>query len=263
MRIASPRRIHNSTRIAYYTTATTPYLPHLPLYPSTRLPPAQQQPIRHWPQFPTMGNQSSRPTLTAQDKAIFQLKKQRDALKQYQKKLYVVIEKQTEGARAALREGKPEKAKLYLKLKKQQQSVVNATYEQLANLEGLIGTIEFKLIEKDVLDGLTQGNKVLKRLNAEMSIDKIDKVMDDIEDEVMRVDEISELLGNKLSDSQELEVDEELQALESEVIGKKDAIAAMPELPPAQKVPNMPRIPNSVPVEERETEELLNAPLAA
>lgn len=220
-----------------------------------------------------MGAQSSKPTLTSQDKAIFQLKRQRDSLKQYQKRIYGVIEKQTEAAKAALRDGKPEKAKLYLKLKKQQQSVVNSTYEQLANLEGLIGTIEFKLIEKDVINGLTEGNKVLKKLNAEMSIEKIDRVMDDIEEEVVRVDEISDLLGNKLSDVQELEVDEELQALESEVLGKhkvsevadKTSIPKLPELPDTQKVPEMPKVPQSKPVEGEKAEnyqEALNGPLA-
>lgn len=192
-----------------------------------------------------MGAQSSKTTLTAQDKAIFQLKKQRDSLKQYQKKLYVVIDKQNEGARAALREGKPEKAKLFLKLKKQQQGVVNSTYEQLANLEGLIGTIEFKLIEKDVLNGLTEGNNVLKKLNAEMSIEKIDKVMDDIEDEVLRVDEISDLLGSKLSLIEELEVDEELKALESDVMGTKVSVPELPDVPTMEKVPEMPQVPLS------------------
>lgn len=208
-----------------------------------------------------MGAQGSKPTVTQQDKAIFQLKRQRDTLKQYQKKLYIVIEKQTEGARSALREGKPEKAKLYLKLKKQQQSTVNSTYEQLANLEGLIGTIEFKLIEKDVLNGLTEGNKVLKRLNSEMSIEKIDKVMDEIEEEVVRVDEISGLLGSKLSQLEELEVDDELQALENEVLGKKESLPELPELPSNQKIndseeiSNLPKVPNTVPVEKEKVTE--------
>ncbi|WPK24430.1 hypothetical protein PUMCH_001704 [Australozyma saopauloensis] len=188
-----------------------------------------------------MGNTNSKDTLTAQDKAIFQLKKQRDALKQYQKKIYLVIDKQTDAAKEALRDGKPEKAKLYLKLKKQQQTVVNSTYEQLANLEQLIGTIEFKLIEKDVVNGLSEGNKVLKMLNSEMSIEKIDKVMEDIEEEVVRVDEISELLGGRLSDLQELELDDELQALENEVSGKV----------PIEKVPTMPQVPNTEPVDDK------------
>lgn len=216
-----------------------------------------------------MGNQSSKSTLTAQDKAIFQLKRQRDSLKQYQKKLHLVIDKQMEGARAALRESKPEKAKIYLKLKKQQQTVVGSTYEQLAKLEGLIGTIEFKLIEKDVYNGLMEGNKVLKKLNAELSVDKIDKVMDDIEGEVLRTDEIADLLGSKLSLVEELEVDGELRALELEVLGAKGPeLPHLPELP-NQMVQEMPYAPikpvneqpNKKP-KESESEEL-NTSLAA
>ena len=46
-----------------------------------------------------MGQQPSTPKITAQDRAIFQLKQQRDKLKQYQKRLNTIIEKQTELAK--------------------------------------------------------------------------------------------------------------------------------------------------------------------
>lgn len=169
-----------------------------------------------------MGQQTSQPKITAQDKAIFQLKRQRDNLKQYQRKLNVVIDRQTRLAKQAIKDGKPDKAKVYLRLKKQQQSVISTTYDQLGNLENLIGTIEFKLIEKDVVYGLSQGNEVLKRLNNEMSVEKIDKVLDDLEDEKLKVDEVSDLLGSGLSNSQETEVEDELEALERELLGKKE-----------------------------------------
>lgn len=76
-----------------------------------------------------MGQQTSQPKITPQDRAIYQLKRQRDALKQYQKKLTVTIERETELARQALRDGKPDKAKFYLRLKKRQQSVIESTYD--------------------------------------------------------------------------------------------------------------------------------------
>lgn len=164
-----------------------------------------------------MGQQTSQPKITPQDRAIYQLKRQRDALKQYQKKLTVTIERETELARQALRDGKPDKAKFYLRLKKRQQSVIESTYDQLGNLEGLIGTIEFKLIEKDVLYGLEQGNRVLKTLNSEMSVEKIDRVLDDLEEERLRVDEVSDMLGLGLSNLEEHEVDEEMARLEREM----------------------------------------------
>lgn len=208
-----------------------------------------------------MGNQPSQPKITAQDKAIYQLKRQRDSLKQYQRKLNVVIDKQTQFARQAITDGKPDKAKMYLRLKKQQQSLVNSTYDQLGNLEGLIGTIEFKLIEKDVLYGLQQGNEVLKKLNSEMSVEKIDKVMDDLEDERIKVDEVSDMLGAGLTNLEEQEVDEELQQLEDEVLGREPAMPDVPtrvepELPdvPTRIEPELPSVPQAAPHEQEPQE---------
>lgn len=187
-----------------------------------------------------MGNQPSQPKITAQDRAIFQLKQQRDKLKQYQRKLNVTIDRQKNLAREALNNKKPERAKFYLRAKKQQESIITKTYEQLDNLETLIGSIEFKLIEKDVLYGLQQGNQVLNKLNSEMSVDKIDKLLDDLEDEKLKVDEVSELLGtgSALTNSEELEVDEEFEKLDEEINGAKVKLPDAPDIAVLPDAPN-------------------------
>lgn len=199
-----------------------------------------------------MGQQPSTPKITAQDKAIFQMKQQRDKLKQYQKRINVVITRQDQLAREALKKGDTERAKFYLKSKKHQRSVINKTYDQLDNLEGLIGTIEFKLIEKDVIYGLNEGNKVLMSLNNEMSIGKIDKVIDDLEDERLKVDEVSDLLGttNGLSNSEELEVDEEFNKLQQEINGKETTKPEI-ELPDAPKEKIKPEVQMPVAPKEK------------
>lgn len=217
-----------------------------------------------------MGNQASQPKLTAQDKAIFQLKQQRDNLKKYQKKLSVVVDKQLRLAKNAVQLGNVAKAKVYLRLKKQQESVINSTYDQLQNIENLIGTIEFKLIEKDVLYGLSQGNEVLKKLNTEMSVDKIDKVMDDLEDERIKVDEISDVLGAQLTHSEEAEVDQEFLALQREYAAGGSALGAaerqngdlaaehqgdlgrLEQLPDTSRTSKLPDVPQDVPLEAKE-----------
>ncbi|ODV81778.1 uncharacterized protein CANTADRAFT_3851 [Suhomyces tanzawaensis NRRL Y-17324] len=199
-----------------------------------------------------MGQQPSAPKITAQDKAIFQLKQQRDKLKQYQKRLSLVIDRQSQLARDAIRNKQPERAKFYLKAKKQQQATISKTYGQLDNLEGLIGTIEFKLIEKDVIYGLQQGNEVLKLLNSKMSVDKIDKVLDDLEDERLRVDEVSDALGmgSGLTTGEENEVDEEFERLQRELDPQaaskehsqdKTKDPVLPEVPKDQILPEVPK----------------------
>jgi charged multivesicular body protein 6 len=55
------------------------------------------------------------PGPSAQDKAVWDLKIQRDKLQQYQKQIQHVIEKEIEIARKLLKEKKREKAKLVLK----------------------------------------------------------------------------------------------------------------------------------------------------
>lgn len=170
-----------------------------------------------------MGQQASAPKITLQDKAIFQLKQQRDKLKQYQRKLNTIIDRQNNLAKEAIARKDTARAKVYLRSKKQQQTTISKTYEQLDNLETLIGTIEFKLIEKDVMYGLLHGNEVLKTLNSEMSIDKIDKVLDDLEDERLNVEEVLDMLGmgSGLNNGEEHEVDKELASLEADVNGSK------------------------------------------
>ncbi|CUM45930.1 uncharacterized protein AC631_03599 [Debaryomyces fabryi] len=190
-----------------------------------------------------MGQQTSTPKITLQDRAIFQLKQQRDKLKQYQRKLNTIIERQNKLAKEAIVKKDTARAKVYLRSKKQQQTTITKTYEQLDNLETLIGTIEFKLIEKDVMYGLAQGNEVLKTLNSEMSVDKIDKVLDDLEEERLKVDEVLDMLGmgSGLSNGEEHEVDEELANLEAEVNGtNKVETGALQDI-------DMPAVPNTKP----------------
>lgn len=193
-----------------------------------------------------MGQQASLPKITAQDRAIFQMKQQRDKLKQYQRKLSTIRDRQSNLAREALRNNDSVKAKVYLRAKKQQESTILKTYAQLDNLESLIGTIEFKLIEKDVVYGLSQGNEVLKKLNSEMSVDKIDKVLDDLEDERLKVDEVSDMLGMgaNLSNSEEHEVDEEFERLQREVSGVTDKVQE-PEKEPI----GLPKVPETKPLD--------------
>ncbi|CAH6721427.1 vacuolar protein sorting-associated protein 20 [[Candida] jaroonii] len=200
-----------------------------------------------------MGQGPSTPKITAQDRAIFQMKQQRDKLKQYQKRINTTIQRQNDLAKEAIKKGETDRAKFYLRSKKHQQSVITKTYDQLDNLENLIGTIEFKLIEKDVIYGLTEGNKVLNKLNTEMSVDKIDKILDDLEDHKLRVDEVSDLLGaGNLSNNEEFEVDEELEKLNQEINGKESI--NLPDAP-NDKIQTLPDVPSKIEPEKSEVDE--------
>ncbi|RLV95952.1 Charged multivesicular body protein 6 [Spathaspora sp. JA1] len=197
-----------------------------------------------------MGQSTSAPKITAQDRAIYKLKEQRDSIRQYQRKLSRVVDRQTELAKLAVKNNQPDRAKFYLRSKKQQETVISKTFDQLDNLESLIGTIEFKSIEKDVLYGLQQGNKVLVKLNNEMSVERIDKVLDQLEDERIKVEEISDALGmgSGLNKLEETEVDEEFAKLNEEIHGPE---ITLPDAHTGKILPNVP----TTEIEEEEEEQ--------
>lgn len=165
-----------------------------------------------------MGNTTStNPKITSHDKAILQLKLQRDKLNKSKQKIQIVINRENQIVRQLISSNDLEKAKLALRKKKRQQSLLDNLEKQSNTLEELINTIEFKLIEKDVFYGLQEGSRVLKEINSEMSLEKVERIMDDSAEAVSYQNELSEQLGSLLTNKEELEVDDELRRLELEM----------------------------------------------
>ncbi|KAF1919920.1 charged multivesicular body protein-like protein 6 [Ampelomyces quisqualis] len=166
-----------------------------------------------------MGNSSSSNKISAQDKAILDMKNQRDKLRQYQKRITVLTDREKEIAKECLAKGQTDKAKLALRRKKYQESLLSKTDAQLAQLEQLTSDVEFALVQKDVLFGLQQGTGVLKEIHKEMGgMENVEKLLADNEEARAYQEEISELLANKMSNQDEDEVEDELEALEAELI---------------------------------------------
>ncbi|GAV26654.1 hypothetical protein PMKS-000109 [Pichia membranifaciens] len=122
------------------------------------------------------------------------------------------------------------------------------------------GEVGFKLIEKDVLYGLEQGNKVLKEINSEMSMEKVEKILDDTEEAVSYQNELSERLGSLLTNGEEEEVDEELRQLELEmgVTDKQESVRvsvpkqAETDSAVRQKLDSLPAAPSELHVPQKE-----------
>lgn len=149
--------------------------------------------------YNTMGNSGSSNKISAQDKyattnilcashadhyrAILDMKNQRDKLRQYQKRITVLTDREKEIAKECLAKGQTDKAKLALRRKKYQESLLSKTDAQLAQLEQLTSDVEFALVQKDILYGLQQGTAVLKEIHKEMGgIENVEKLLADNEE---------------------------------------------------------------------------------
>jgi charged multivesicular body protein 6 len=116
-------------------------------------------------------------------RAILDMKIQRDKLHQYQKRITVITDRETEIARECLRNGDKKRALLALRRKKYQETLLQNADKQLAQLEVLTNDIEFAQLQKSVVFGLQQGTKVLKQIHDEMGgLENVEKLMGESEE---------------------------------------------------------------------------------
>ncbi|XP_049633226.1 charged multivesicular body protein 6 [Suncus etruscus] len=175
--------------------------------------------------------------VTEQDKAVLQLKQQRDKLRQYQKRVSQQLEREREVARQLLRDGKKDRAKLLLKKKRYQEQLLDKTDQQIASLESMVQSIEFAQIEMKVLQGLQFGNECLKKMHQVMSMEEVERILDETQEAVEYQRQIDELLAGSLTQEDEDAVLEELQAITQEHVELPDVPSEpLPEMHP-EKVP--------------------------
>ncbi|KAL2011773.1 hypothetical protein VTN00DRAFT_4491 [Thermoascus crustaceus] len=175
-----------------------------------------------------MGNTSSTNKISAQDRAILDLKNQRDKLHQYQKRITVLTDRETAIAKECLARNDRRRALLALRRKKYQESLLAKTDAQLEQLEQLTNRVEFALVQKDVLFGLQQGTNVLQAIQKEMGgLEGVEKLMGETEEARAYQEEVSQMLAGRMSNQDEDEVEDELEALQREVQGS----VSLPDAP--------------------------------
>ncbi|XP_067403344.1 charged multivesicular body protein 6 [Emydura macquarii macquarii] len=199
-----------------------------------------------------MGNlfgRKRRSRVTEQDKAVLQLKQQRDKLKQYQKRITQHLERERTVARQLLRDGKKEKAMLLLKKKRYQEQLLDKTENQISNLERMVQDIEFTQIEMKVIEGLKVGNECLNKMHQVMSVEEVERILDETQDAVEYQRQIDEMLAGSLTEEDEDAILEELNAITQEQL-------EFPEVP-SEPLPE--KIPEASPVKIRAKPELVAA----
>ncbi|XP_037134256.1 charged multivesicular body protein 6 [Syngnathus acus] len=170
--------------------------------------------------------------VTEQDKAVLQLKQQRDKLRQYQKRIELQLEKERLLAKQLLKNGRKDKALLLLKKKRYQDQLLDKTDNQISNLERMVQDLEFAQIEKKVIDGLRVGNECLKKMQQVMSVEEVERILDETQDSIEYQRQIDEMLSGSLSQD-----DEDAVLAELEAITQEDVL--LPDVP-SHQLPNAP-----------------------
>jgi len=127
--------------------------------------------------------------------------------------------------------GQKDRAVIALRRRKYQQGLLLKTDVQLENLEQLVSTIEFSLVELSVIHGLEQGNEVLKEIHKEMNIETVEKLLEESQEAREYQREVGEMLSNKLTLDEEDAVQAELRELQINILPVSEPPFKLPTVP--------------------------------
>lgn len=117
------------------------------------------------------------------------------------------------------------------------------------NLESLVHDLEFAQVEIKVIDGLKVGNTALKKLHDVLSIEDIEKVMDETQEGVEKQNEINEILMGTLTDKDEAAVEAELDELLK--LDVKETNLETPKITQTPEEVQLPDVPEELPTIEK------------
>lgn len=116
------------------------------------------------------------------------------------------------------------------------------TDKELEALEKLTSDLEFSQVQQQVLDGLQVGNEALKKIHDVLTIDEVERIMDETREGIEKQQEIDALIASgALSSEDEDAVAAELEELVASTLPAID-----------EDVPELPEVPTDEPAAEVE-----------
>ncbi|AQZ10978.1 VPS20 (YMR077C) [Zygosaccharomyces parabailii] len=169
-----------------------------------------------------MGQKPSKVKITENDRAILQLKRSKDEIHKFAKRTDKLIASENARLKSMIQEDPQNyknnpKIRFLLKRIHYQNHLLEQAGDQLINLENLVSTLEFKVVELQFVKGLERGNVILTKLNKEFK--GAEQLMDNVQAQVSYQDEINDVLARSVVgvNDFEAELDKELDELEQEV----------------------------------------------
>jgi hypothetical protein len=197
----------------------------------------------------TPAKKSPAGTISNVDRAVLDLKNARDRLSRYKTKLELDDAKIVTRAKREKEAGRTKTALNLLRLRKMKQIQVDVVEGQLLNVLQMVGTIDSKQNEAQVLAALKTGKESLQKMHEETTVDDVLELMDAIQEQNEVEQEISDILAGTpsiLSMQDEEAVEAELEALIQEQTTTSTTTPVELPTAPQTKLPELlPVAPNT------------------
>jgi charged multivesicular body protein 6 len=195
--------------------------------------------------------------ISSVDRAMLDLKNARDRLNKYKTKLQRDESKLTARAKQCKVEGQTKTALNLLKLRKLKLREVDQVEGQLLTVMQLVGTIDSKQNESQVLEAMKKGKDTLQQMHEEVTVDHVIELMDQVTEQHEIEKEISDILEgvpSTLSVEDEAAIEAELEAL---------MLMGTATTTTTTTTTTLPEVPNTVPLPTAPTTKLPEATTTA
>merc|ERR1719198_295645 len=137
------------------------------------------------------------PDVDDNDRAILDIKVQRDQLLMHQRKVQQRLASDEEALRCLVRSKRKPQAMLALRRKKQHEQLAADCEGHLLRLEELIDQIEAARVQQGVVEALATGVATLKRVQQETGgVDYVQKLLDERDDLLDQQQELADVIGS-------------------------------------------------------------------
>lgn len=174
------------------------------------------------------------------DKAVLQLKVNRDRVKKYQSRLEEDNQREIKLAIRLAKEGKKDKARMVIKAKKAREVMIEKADKMLLNLQEQLNNLEQARMTREFYDSMEQTNSVLKAMNEQLTPEMVENLMDEFAEQKEKMDEVASLLGQSLDPTADAEAEQEFEKLWNELDEYEEKQSAKPkqrEDEPAEEEP--------------------------
>lgn len=125
---------------------------------------------------------------------------------------------------------------------------------QVASLQNNLDALENANLNAETMKAMQQGAKAMKQIHGNMNLDKVDQTMDEIEEQVVLGQEISNAISRPMGNEiDEDELEDELEALEQETLEEK--MVGVGRAPVGGITTSVPAVSSKAQVQEEDDEE--------
>lgn len=172
--------------------------------------------------------------ITDADRAVLSLRTQRRKLANEQTRLERLVAREMQVARELVAKRQKERALLALKRRKLHEQQLERLGAWQLNVEQVLSNIEAAKQQKQLFAALKAGNEAVTDLQKEVTVDDVEKLMEDSAEAQAQQDRLHQALAGSLTPEQDAAAAEELAALEARAEAEEAAALDLPSVPHTQ-----------------------------